>query len=225
MSSKIFAFSNCDDNFKKIQELTCNHNKKYFSKHNIEYEIYLNNLQDSIFANKNNATQYHCYIKFLKLQELMYNRNDIDYFFVFDSDIIICDFNIDIRIFPKLSSKSLLVCSVLDCSVDMFWNVNAGSIIIRNCEVGKQIINNYLKIAKYYNYDINDQVLLQTMLRQDDYIQKNTAVFPHDAFNHGNIECFLYHECGISTSNRDLQYCLSNKYDRLKTAIDKLNIN
>ena len=224
MSSKLFAFSSCDNNFQKIQDLTYNHNKQYFSKYNIEYEFYCHNLQDGIFHNKLNATQYHCYIKFLKLQELMRNRSDIDYFFVFDSDIIICNFDIDLRIFTKFADKSLLLCSVMDCSNDMFWNVNAGSIIIRNCQIGKKIIDNYLNIAKHYNYDINDQVLLQTLLRTDSYIQQNSAIFPSNTFNHGGEKYFLYHECKTSTSNQNLQYCLDVKYDKLEKAINQLNI-
>lgn len=224
MSSKFLAFTNYNHTFSEINSLTYEHNKKYFDKYNIEYLSFQNEVEDWFGKNCADATQYHCYIKFLLLEKLMKERPDVEYIYAMDTDIIICDFNIDIRIFTKLSTKPLLACSVFDCDPEMYWNVNAGSLIVQNSDEGRGIIEYYLDQAKQNNFVINDQVLLQSILHNNVYFRSYVGIFPKSAFNHGDTESFLYHNCEVSTSNQDLQKCVFIKHHNLKNAIQKLNI-
>jgi hypothetical protein len=221
MSNKILAFSNYDENFAVINDITYPHNKKYFDKHNIEYSVFNNNI-DIINTLTPHVTKCY-YIKWILLQKLLETRNDINYFFAIDTDIIICDFNIDLRIFTKLSSKDILLCSVEDCSPDMFWNVNAGSMIVKNNDRVKSFISSYLDFAKSHDYNIIDQPLLQNFIYKKPEYRFLFSIFPSCAFNHGGLNSFLYHDCNISTSNKPLKECIEKKSYNLKTAIDNLN--
>jgi len=225
MSSKFLAFTNYNHSFSKINSLTYEHNKKYFDKYNIEYLSFQNEVKDWFGPECIDATQYHCYIKFLLLDKLMKERNDIEYIYAMDTDIVICDFNIDIRIFTKLSPKPLLACAIFDCDPEMYWNVNAGSLIFQNSDTGRSLIDHYLSHAKEHNFQINDQVLLQHILQNDSDFRSMVGIFPKSAFNHGDVSSFLYHNCEVSTSNQALEKCVFLKYHNLKNAIESLNIS
>ncbi len=221
MSNNIVAFSNYDNNFSAVNSITYPHNKTYFDKHDIEYIVFNNSAINMIKTSSQHVTKCY-YIKWLLLQHMLETRYDVDYFFAIDTDIIICDFDIDLRLFTKLSNRDILLCSVEDCSPNMFWNINAGSMIVKNSDAVKSFIRAYLEIAKLYDYNIIDQVLLQGFIDKKPEYRHLFAIFPSCTFNHGGVDSFLYHDCSISTSNRSLEECIATKTRNLKTAINKL---
>ena len=163
MSSKILAFSNHDQNFYDINELTYNHNKHYFSRFDIEYKVYNN---DDIVLEHGGDHVKGYYTKWIILLKLLEERSDIDYFFAMDTDIVICDFGFDMRHFTKMSDKDILWCTVENCSENTYWNVNAGSTIVKNSDASRSFFRYLIATAKSNNFRAVDQVVIQTMLRQ-----------------------------------------------------------
>ena len=152
--------------------------------------------------------------------KLLEERSDIDYFFAMDTDIVICDFGFDMRHFTKMSDKDILWCTVENCSENTYWNVNAGSTIVKNSDASRSFFRYLIATAKSNNFRAVDQVVIQTMLRQLQAVRDITGIFPCNAFNHGNSSAFLYHDCGTSTSNQPLQKCLVEKYKNLNKIIE-----
>lgn len=216
MSSKILAFSNHDKNFYDINELTYNHNKHYFRRFDIEYQVYNN---DDIVLEHDGDHVKGYYTKWMILSKLLEERSDIDYFFAMDTDIVICDFGFDMRHFTKMSNKDILWCTVESCSENTYWNVNAGSTIVKNSDASRSFFRYLIATAKSNNFRAVDQVVIQTMLRQLQTVRDITGIFPCNAFNHGDSSAFLYHDCGVSTSNRPLQECLVEKYNNLNKVV------
>lgn len=218
MSTNILAFSNYDDNFVDIHNITYPHNKKYFDKHDIEYKVFNKRYLQVLKTDTYHITKSY-YVKWFLLDHLLQTRYDVDYFFAIDTDIIMCDFDIDLRIFTKLSNKDILLCSVENCASNMFWNVNAGSIIFKNSDNTRNFVTRYLNLAKTTDYNIVDQSILQQILTQKDNARSIVAVFPSCCFNHGGVDSFMYHDCSLSTSNRPLEECVKSKCHNLSNAI------
>lgn len=216
MSSKILAFSNHDKNFYDINELTYNHNKHYFRRFGIEYQVYNN---DDIVLEHDGDHVKGYYTKWMILSKLLEERSDIDYFFAMDTDIVICDFGFDMRHFTKMSNKDILWCTAKSCSEDTYWNINAGSAIIKNSHASKNFFKYVMATANNDNFATMDQVLIQKTLKELQPVRDITEIFPPDTFNHGDSSAFLYHDCGVSTSNRPLQECLVEKYNNLNKVV------
>ena len=208
MLSKFLAFTCWDKSFKDIFDLTHPINKEYFQKHDIEY------------LNFNNEQDIHLgyYQKFFKVKSLMQERKDIDYFYMMDSDIVICDQSIDIRLFTKLSSKNILICSAGECYEDMFWNVNTGSIVFKRSDKTLNFLDLYISIARQNDFKINDQVVFQAMLRKK--MIKDIDIFPSDSFNHGGKNYFLFHACKSSTTNQSFDQALKQKIKLIEEVIE-----
>ncbi len=217
MSSKILAFSNHDQNFYDISKLTYNHNKHYFSRFDIEYKVYNN---DEMVAQHGGDHTKGYYTKWIILLKLLEERPDIDYFFAIDTDIVICNFGFDMRHFTKMSDRDILWCTVDSCSENTYWNINAGSVLVKNSDASRNFFRYLIATAKSNNFRAVDQVVIQTMLRQLQAVRDITGIFPCNAFNHGNSSAFLYHDCGTSTSNQPLQKCLVEKYKNLSKVIE-----
>lgn len=221
MSSNILAFSNYDNNFVDIHNITYPHNKKYFEKHDIEYQVFNKQYLQVLTTETYHITKSY-YVKWFLLDYLLQTRYDVDYFFAIDTDIIMCDFDIDLRIFTKLSNKDILLCSVEDCASNMFWNVNAGSIIFKNSENTRNFVRRYLNQAKVTDYNIVDQSVLQHILAERNDIRSMVAIFPSCCFNHGGVDSFMYHDCSLSTSSTSLEECVKSKSRNLSRAIATL---
>jgi len=220
MLSNILTFSNHDEAFKEISNLTYEHNKKYFEKFNIEYKVFNVEVEESLGKNHHGSMQKNYYTKWTILKNLMETRKDIDYFFAIDTDIVICDFDFDLRYFTRMTNKHILLCSIHSCSPDMFWNVNAGSMIVKNSSESYDFISFLLHIASKSGYNTVDQVVLQNMLRTNEKIRDLVSIFPNTCFNAGNPNAFLFHDCKHSTSNQPIECCLHNKLQSLKNVIN-----
>ena len=217
MSSKIVTVCTYNKTYEEVYALVYPHNKKYFSRYNIEYT--------PVFIECENDVAKNCYKKFEMVNDIINLRSDIDYVYAMDMDIVICNFNIDLRNIISLSKKDLLFCSVLECSPDMYWNINAGSIIIKNSDNGKYWMNEYMSIAKSHNFSINDQLLWQQLLRNNDDIRQCAAVFPANVFNAGGKDFFLHHELSASSTIMPSEEACKKKISILKDTIGTLNVN
>ncbi len=217
MSSKMLAFSNHDQNFDDINELTYNHNKHYFRRFDIEYQVYNN---DDIVLEHDGDHVKGYYTKWMILSKLLEERSDIDYFFAIDTDIVICNFGFDMRHFTKMSDKDILWCTAESCSENSYWNINAGSVLVKNSDASRNFFKYIIATANSDNFRTVDQVLIQKTLKELQPVRDITEVFPRDTFNHGDSSSFLYHDCSISTSNQPLQKCLIEKYKNLNKVIE-----
>jgi hypothetical protein len=215
MLNKIVVVSVYNKAYEEIYQLTYPHNKKYFDFYNIEYK--------PIFIECDNDVAKNCYKKFEIVNELLESEQDISYIWSMDIDIVICNFTTDLRNIMSMTSKDLLFCSVLECDPDMYWNINAGSIIIKNSINGRYLIDQYMSIAKTHNFKINDQVLWQQLLRYNESIRKHVAVFPANVFNAGGAERFLHHELSASSTVLGSEEACKQKISILKDTIGKIN--
>lgn len=212
MSSKVLAFTCVDKNFADIAEIVIPVNRKYFSKHNIEYEI--NKVENEL--EQNQKMYYH---KFFLLNKYLEERKDIDYIFMMDTDMVITNKEIDLRVFTCMTDKNILACSVVDSGPDMYWNINTGSLIVKNNNQSHQFINEYLNVAKKNNYKFNDQALMQHILRN--YKTDLFCIFPANSFNHGCKNSLLYHACKYSSTNNNFNDALKEKEHLLKSNISE----
>jgi hypothetical protein len=216
MSSKIVTVCTYNKAYEEVYKLVYPHNKKYFSRYNIEYS--------PVFIECENDVAKNCYKKFEIVNDIINLRNDADYIYAMDMDIVICNFDMDLRNIISLSQKDLLFCSVLECSPDMYWNINAGSIIIKNSKNGKFLIDQYMSIAKSHDFKINDQVLWQQLLKYNNSIRQHVAVFPANTFNAGGKDFFLHHELSASSTQMKSEEACRRKISILKDTIGALNV-
>ena len=215
MSSKIVVVSTYNKTYEDIFKLIYPHNKKYFDKYNIEYNPILIDCEDGPVKNS--------YMKFEIINNLIKNRDDIDYVWSLDIDVVICNFDIDLRIITSMSQKDLLFCSVLECSPDMYWNINSGSILIKNSTNGKMLINLYMSTAQQDNFQINDQVLWQKLLLQNNMIRSYVSIFPANSFNAGGKDFFLHHELSASSTLLPAQEACKKKLSILENTIRSIS--
>lgn len=214
MSSKIVVISVYNKTYEEIYHLTYPHNKKYFDKYNIDYAPVYIDCEDDVAQN--------CFKKFDIIHKLMQSNDDIDYIYSMDIDIVVCNFNMDIRNIIRFTKKDLLFCSVLECSPDMYWNINAGSIILKNSHHGKSLMNRYMSIAKDYNFSINDQVLWQSLLRNDSTFRNHSAIFPANTFNAGGADFFMHHELSASSTRMHPKEACAKKIEILRHTISQI---
>ena len=221
MQSKILVVGSYNKTYEEIHKVTLAHNQKYFDKYDIEYIYKKNDVRDDVALN--------CYDKFEMVTSLLNERDDIDYIWSMDVDIVICDFNIDIRTFTKFSHKDILFSSVYDCHPEMYWNINAGSIIFKNCKDTKRVLKNYMAIGRQFGNDDtlwNDQDLWQHVLKNDHNLRGVCSVFPMNAFNHGNADkckdLFLVHDMSASSTTSPSHQAAVIKLESIKRIINEL---
>lgn len=212
MSSKVVAVSSYNKTYEEIRDVTLSHNQKYFDRYNIEYVSRRNDVVDEVSLN--------CYDKFELVTSLLNERSDIDYIWSIDVDILICDFNIDIRTFTTLSKKDILFSSVYECHPDMFWNVNAGSIIFKNTETTRLVMHDYMKVGRERR--INDQVLWQSMLKTSSQFRELCGIFPKNAFNHGEKDQFLVHDMSATSTTTPSKQAAAIKLESIKRIINEI---
>lgn len=213
MLSKFAACVYFDTQFADIRKIVEPVNKKYFHKYNIEYVVKEGKTREK--------DQYSYYQKFKLLQDTLNDRNDIDYVFMMDADIVILNHDLDIRVFTNMTDKPIMVCTTTDGTQDMYWNINSGAIIVKNNEQARTFINLYMQYAAHYKYQINDQPLLQEMIKQQPRL---IAVYPKYSFNHAMSGSFLLHTCDDSTTNQCFENAISKKIESLKVAINNATI-
>tara|TARA_B100000497_G_C7670859_1_gene404861 strand:- start:198 stop:842 length:645 start_codon:yes stop_codon:yes gene_type:complete len=212
MSSKIVVVNSYNKTYEEIKNVTSAHNQQYFDKYNIEYISRRNDLIDDVAIN--------CYDKFEMITSLLHERSDIDYIWSMDVDIVICDFNIDIRVFTKLSKRDILFSSVDECDPNMFWNINAGSIIFKNSPTTRSIMKYYMKIGR--ETKINDQVLWQIILMRSSKFRSCCGIFPKNAFNHGEKDQFLVHDMSATSTTASSQKAAVVKLESIKRIINEI---
>ena len=178
---------------------------------------------DELISDNHSGLLRNYWTKIFLLYNLMNSRNDIEWFVSLDADIVFCDFNLDIRQIINMSDKhkEFLVCCLDSSSEDNYWNINCGSMIIKNTNYMKSVIENILKIGHDLYFQTYEQVVLQNVLRKNMWnIREKTEIFPNRAFNHGDENTFLYHPCGQSTSNQNFSDAIDYKTEELNKVID-----
>jgi hypothetical protein len=219
---KILALSHFDKNFQTLKNIVVPHNLEYFSKYKIEFTLF-NGGFDDLISDQYAGELRNYWTKLCLAYNCMKTRSDIDWIFVLDGDAIFCDFDIDLRTIIKMSDKhkEFIVCCLDSSSEDSYWNINAGILLFKNTEFMKHVLSQAIAIAKEYQFNISDQVLLQNILRRNMFnIREKTEIFPNRAFNHGDENAFIYHACGISTTNQNLAFATENKEQDLLRVIE-----
>lgn len=222
MSYKILAYTVFDNKFESLKDLVIPNNKQYFDTYSIEYVVSEGDAKDIFNIDYDKTSYINYFTKFLLLDKLLKERKDIDYFFMMDCDIVICNKKIELDYIINMSdNKDILICSAENCSKDMFWNVNSGSIIFKNSQKTRYFLDIYLNYAKSNSFHIYDQPLLQALLRQESF-QEIFCIYPPSAFNHGDKNSFLFHACRNSTSNQNFENAIEKKVHDIKNILESL---
>lgn len=190
---KIICISQYDNYFQKIKELVEPHNKKYCSKYNIDYKIV------KIESCKNKIEGY--WQKIILLNKILHNE-EYNWIFLLDIDAVILDINFDIRNIIHMSKNNadIIICHT-DCDPrERYWNINIGSMLVKNSAYTKEIVSDLIHQAISSNYTIYEQVVLQNMLKRNHKnILDKTEIFPCNSFNHEGK--FIFHACNVSSTH------------------------
>jgi hypothetical protein len=219
---KILAFSHFDKNFEGIKDIVVPHNLEYYKKYNVEFMLF-NGGYDELISNDNNGPLRNYWTKLFLLYNLLINRKDIDWFFMLDGDAIFCDFNVNLETIIRMTDtqKDFIACCLDSSAEDNYWNINTGALFFRNTQWMKETIEQILAIGQNMNFMAYEQVVLQNILRKNIMNTRGKIeIFPSRAFNHGDENCFIYHPCGISTSNQDQSVAIKHKEEELKRVIE-----
>jgi hypothetical protein len=186
----------------KVLNLLLNENKNICKNNNIEYLFFKNCY--------NNAPPY--WDKIFEIKKIMDTRNDIDYIYWLDSDAFLLNYNNNNfqKFLHENDKYSILITNDMPPWTAKF---NAGAFIIKNNNIGKEVINKWIS---YYNpnkwkYDNNvKKWTTQSQWAGDDYEQgsfikniledknysEHIKVFPYNILN--NNSCIENTENTIS---------------------------
>lgn len=219
---KILALSQFDQNFQAIKDIVVPHNLEYYKKYNIEFTLF-NGGYDELISSNSNGPLRNYWTKLFLLYNLLITKKDVDWFFVLDGDAIFCDFSIDLRAIIKMTdnNKDFIACCLDSSDENSYWNINSGALFFRNTRWTKDTMEQILAIGQQMNFAAYEQVVLQNILRKNIMnMRTKTEIFPNRAFNHGDENSFIYHPCGISTSNQDQSTAIKHKEQELKRVIE-----
>ena len=204
ISKKVLVYTIYDEAFKPIKDIVHENNKNKFEAIGVDYQAFEYTQISKTF-----------WEKWDKCTELL-EEGTYDVIMFIDCDIAVLN-AYNPAMFLEFTDKDVLFCSVFE-STDptSYWNINAGSCIIRNTELS---INCMKALTVGSKYAI-DQVFIQSVLRNGhptfDF-RKIIEIFPPRVFN--STGSFVTHKCGASTTNTPLQQAIEHKIKTLKETI------
>jgi hypothetical protein len=206
----MIIFQHFNDTFADIAKLVVPYNKIYCDKFSYTYKDYYGSFDD-YYKSKTNGCHKEYWTKLIILENLL-NTSDDEWILMLDGDILI-DHHNDIGIISKImpQTKHLAVCRATN-NIDEFWNINIGSLLVRNSKPSKIVIKSLLIIGEDTDFNRYEQPALQHILEQEALIQNVIEVFPPSTFN-GIDGPFIFHPCGkgFTTTEPDKQNAISNK--------------
>ena len=220
-NERIAIFTHLDDNFKEIDEVVRENHVKYSSSNNHEY-IKLSTKEIVDHKLINNEMYW---VKIMGALNVLNTRQDIDWLFMVDLDVVFNKMNIPLSFFTKCASlnQDILMCNIGNRIDRDYWHINIGSVFFKNTEYVKDFLSFFLEIGKNSIFSHFEQPVLQSFLKNNDMsILDKVGFFPEHSFNHGSSQTFLYHACGegASTSNTPFDKALPTKVDRLRKVLN-----
>lgn len=221
-NEKIAIFTHLDENFKAVNSVVHKNHTEYALANNHEYiKLSTEQIIDHEPINKEIY-----WVKLLGVLQLLKSRNDIDWIFMMDLDIVFSQKNINLSFFTNCANEKqdMLMCSMGNNMAQNLWNVNIGAVFFRNTEYVKSWLTTITEEAKIHNFIALEQSILHRCL-QYNYMGMLDKIgfFPEHAFNHGGSQHFLHHACGASTSNSEFNNAVQQKVKTLEQTIKEIN--
>ena len=140
----------------------------------------------------------------LKAKYLREHLSKYDYIMYIDADIVITNYNYDLKNLIKNNSTADILC----CFDVAFWLINSGSFIIKNSENSMKILNDWDRLCKsiqglfIYQNNGDQGELIETLFKY----KSNVEIFKDTEFNthpnNWNSDCFLIHLMGFKFNER-----------------------
>lgn len=221
-NKKIAMFTHLDKNFEDINKVVHKNHTEYALANNHEYiKLSTEQIIDHEPVNKEIY-----WVKLLGVLQLLKSRNDIDWIFMMDLDIVFNKKNIDLSFFTNAANnkQDILLCSMHNNMAQEFWDVNIGAVFFRNTEYVISWLTEIIGFAKINNFTDFEQNIVHMYLK-DNVMNMlcKTGFFPEHAFNHGGPQTFLHHACRVSTSIDKFNYAIEEKIKDLEQSIAQIN--
>jgi hypothetical protein len=217
--TKITVCQHANESFKDVLSLVSDNNRKYCEKFETDYITSSENFLPSTIIHFNSIF----YQRYFLLQKLMKENPSTEWFFYLDADAIFINHNIDLRIFPLLSSDNAFF---IACSADekrkfnSYWNINTGIFFVKNSVEGRKFIDWVVGFCLHCSGRIVDQPFIQNSIKENPLMADDFSYFPNTAFNHNGK--FIYHACEKSSCDTDINLSIFYKMNTLKEKLKTL---
>lgn len=213
----MIIFQQFDNLFEEIKKIVVPYNTEYCNIYNIKYYSLISNID------KDESLNLKKYWNKIILAEKILHSTSEEWILMLDGDILLYKQN-NIELITKIipECKDFGICRVSNKLEDCFWNINIGSLFIRNTNFSKDILKKMIEIGSYYDFKVYEQPIFQDMLKTNySNILEKTEIFSPICFNHTGGP-FVFHPCGHEDTTTQNVNAISNKINKLKQEIERV---
>lgn len=218
----MIIFQQFDKTYNEISNIIVPNNKNYCKLYNITY-LEFNGGFDEFYEKISTGNLREYWTKIILLKYILNNYED-DWILMLDGDILLNNTN-DISLLSKMMTedKHVALCRATN-NIKDYWNINIGSMLVRNSEISRSILDKLINFGENTNFNTYEQPCLQYMIGSDLETSKYIEIFPPVVFNNDGGP-YVFHPVNPheTTTNTKLgkTVTMQNKINAIKQRISE----